>query len=269
MQVAALPWSVVGERRRFRFADWLDTAVDMGLDGIEFMDNWFPDRDATNAARDAVLERGLTTACVTVHAPVCLPKTETVGAQERRIAAYMGLARELDCPTVRVIGTTGSWAPAENPVAAREFFVSVMERLLPRAEDLGLRFAVENHFGGIFTVSRDLVWLFERCSHPRLGVNFDFKNSLEGGEAPEDFIACAAVRERLFYCHLDNFATTADGRNRSIPVNRGELAVEALLRSVKETGYDGWLSIEYGGYEQTFAHVAASAAWLRQTWPRL
>ena len=269
MNVSALPWSAVGRGRGLTFEQWLDAAPGMGLDGIEFMDNWFPGPDATEAAGDAVRARGLATACVTVHAPVCRPDGEGLDEQVDRVGYYMSIATQLGCGLVRVIGTTGSREPAPDPPAAREVFLRAMEQLLPRAEDLDLRIAVENHHGGILTVSGDFVWLFERCDHPRLGVNFDFKNSMEGGQAPEDFIACPAVRDRIFYCHLDNFVTTRAGHDRSIPVNQGELDVEGLLRSVKATGYDAWLGIEYGGEEQTLAHVQASVAWLRLTWPSL
>lgn len=269
MRVSALPWSVVGKGRRFSFEQWLDAAPDMGLDGIEFMDNWFQGRAATEVARDAVAARGLCTSCVTVHAPVCRPNGEGIDEELDRIRYYMGIATQLGSSILRVIGTTGSWEPAPDPTAARCVFLEAVEPLLPQAEDMGLRIAVENHHGGILTVSEDFCWLFARCAHPRLGVNFDFKNSLEGGQPPEEFIQCAAVRSRLFYCHLDNFTTTPAGRNRSIAVNRGDVDVEALLHSVEKTGYDGWLSIEYGGEEQTFSHVGASVEWLRQVWPSL
>ena len=269
MKVSALPWSVVGEQRKFSFEQWLDAAAEIELDGIEFMDNWFRGPNLTEAARDAVRASGLPTCCVTMHGPVCRPDGQGLDEQVSVVEYYMGLAKQLDCAIVRVIGTTGSMEPAPDPPAAREVFLSAMERLLPQAEDLDLRIAIENHHGGILTVSDDFVWLFERCDHPRLGVNFDFKKALEGGQPPEDFVACPQVRDRLFYCHLDNFATTPAGPQRSVPVNQGDLDIEALLRSVKATGYDGWLSIEYGGKEQTFAHVATSVQWLRQTWPSL
>jgi len=75
--------------------------------------------------------------------------------------------------------------------------------------------------------------------------------------------------------HLDNFVYDENGGDgdrtgrrlkREIPLDRGEIDVSRILRIIRDAGFDGWLSIEYGGYGEGFDDVGQSAAYLRKTW---
>ena len=125
--------------------------------------------------------------------------------------------------------------------------------------------AIEEHPGFAGTVAK-LEPLLECIPDPAFGVAFDTKNTMREGEDPLVLLSRPAVLDRVLYTHVDNFRQTPSGWDRSLPAFAGDVDVERLLLGLRSHGYDGWLSVEYGGKE--IGHVFQSVEWLRRLWAR-
>jgi len=82
-------------------------------------------------------------------------------------------------------------------VAQMETVIEDLRRRAPRAEELGLRIAVENH-ADVF--SEELLWLLDEVDHPNVGACLDTANALHVTEDPSH--AAEMLAPRAFTNHF-------------------------------------------------------------------
>jgi len=119
----------------------------------------------------------------------------------------------------------------------------------------------------------ELAHICEVLRPENLRLNCEIKPPFRLGMSPYRFVQ--RLTEFSATYHLDNFVYDENGGDgdrtgrrlkREIPLDRGEIDVSRILRIIRDAGFDGWLSIEYGGYGEGFDDVGQSAAYLRKTW---
>ena len=166
-------------------------------------------------------------------------------------------AAELGCPMVDTVD--GAF---ETPgLSFEEVFRITCDnyrQCLSWAEDYGVIINVETH--GPYTSNLDFMTrLFEHFDSPYLRFNFDTGNTFIAGKDPLEF--CKALRKYLSHCHIKDvspaLAAAARGEETGIgssevPVGGGANAenIEAVIRYLKETGWDGAVSIECHGSDE-------------------
>lgn len=94
-----------------------------------------------------------------------------------------------------------------------------------------------------------------RISSPWVGLNFDIGHAYCVGEDPQDWVAKMAPFTRHY--HFEDIAATRVHRHL-IP-GHGAIDFAATLKSIQDTGYDGWVTIELYPYIDN-PDVAASEA---------
>jgi sugar phosphate isomerase/epimerase len=67
--------------------------------------------------------------------------------------------------------------------------------------------------------------------------------------------------------HAKNFGESPDGWISDVALDEGVNDVRAMLGIIKSSGYDDWISIEFGG--TTREKIRRSAEFLRGTWDTL
>ncbi|MGD8240064.1 MAG: sugar phosphate isomerase/epimerase family protein [Armatimonadota bacterium] len=158
-------------------------------------------------------------------------KSEAVLAQHLRLAGRLGVG------TVVVHPGAGSNA---DPELVRERLVQSLGRLLPVAQEAGVRVAVENMMKKTFGVQpADLVALAEAVDPRRVGICFDTShaNAVEMDSA-EGIRACG---ESLFALHLSDNDGSGD---QHMPPYFGTVHWPAVLSALREIRFPGPLTFE-------------------------
>lgn len=110
------------------------------------------------------------------------------------------------------------------------------------AEQCGVVMAIEDH-GCLCKDSREQLSYIERIASPFLRANCDIGNYLyHAGELPEH--AVSAVAGVTGMVHVKDFAVI-NNSFVSVPVGEGIIDCKKCFRILKDTGYSGYLTLEY------------------------
>ncbi len=164
-------------------------------------------------------------------------------------------------------------------------YVHVIRRCCTICEDAGIKFALEPHPHRYMTSAASMLRLIEHVQSPALGMNLDPSHLFPLGELSHAVVY--QLGSRIFHCHFsDNDGLT----NVHWRPGKGKIDWEALMRALKEVGFDGVISIEledvpgvsrglaasHGGYSHTVVATdafdqenAASVAYIRDICTKL
>lgn len=268
MKLCAFPWAAVsrdGGRGRINAHEWLDLAREIGLDGIELPSAWCGPQDDPAYIRRFQADlaaRGLSVGMYTLALDNWSdPHTIEAAKPLVELAATLGATR------LRML--TQRWQPQikeMSPNRAIRVSIEGLSRVAEIAASADLQLAIENHHDHIGTRLEHFVQLMNGLPQANVGCNLDPKHPARVGEDLMTFVTHPKVIRRLKCTHLDNFADTVDGWDRSGSLDEGDLDLEPVIRTIKASGYDDWLSIEYGG---SAPHtIRRSVQWVRKIWDR-
>ncbi len=243
--------------------DWIETALDVGLNGTEIFDSFFGDMDAVGIERfrDAVHDAGLQISMYSIENNFANPaEREKVTEQVKRA---VDAAVQLKTGIVRV--TAGQHHSTEEldfiKNAKREDVVqSCVEGLrgcLDYAEEKQVTLALEDH-PIVGWDLEDFVKILELLDDERMKVNLDTSNV-----HPDTVVELARrVADRVVHLHVKDRLDNDHG----IVIGTGEVDFEGIFRHLKNAGFDGWLSLETlrGGKEELQAAVNN----IRNAWDR-
>jgi sugar phosphate isomerase/epimerase len=164
----------------------------------------------------------------------------TAALARLRLDEMITLAAALHAPVVTV-GSFRGRAVVDKERSLAEL-TQILRRAGERAAEAGVRIALEplNRFEGdlINNVAEGLAFLNE-LNHPAVGLLMDtFHVNIEENSWTEPFRQ-AMQAGKLFHVHL--------GDNNRLPPGHGLIDFAAILASLHETGYTGWLSAELLG----------------------
>lgn len=120
-----------------------------------------------------------------------------------------------------------------------EDFVDTVRRIMAVVEDAGLRYAMEPHPYRYVANSDGMLRLIDHVKSPALGINYDPSHTFPCGDMPQ--MAVYRLGGRVFHCHFsDNDALT----NAHWRPGQGKIDWPALMKALRDTGFDGTISIE-------------------------
>lgn len=118
-------------------------------------------------------------------------------------------------------------------------YVDTIRRCCDVCEDAGVRYALEAHPFRYMSSAASMLRLMDHVGSPALGMNFDPSHLFPMGDIPHSVIY--QLGDRIFHCHFsDNDAMT----NVHWRPGKGKIDWTAVMRALKETGFDGVISIE-------------------------
>lgn len=282
LKISSLPHGCVGTTPdRMHVLKWFGVAASRGLDGVEIMDGWVMeglmrriDGSLMEHIERKLSELPLEVSAFINHGPYIYPsaKMNRLGLDKARF--FMDWARVLGTKIFRVTTALMDGATMPNSEAI-DTFADMIGELLPYAAERGMVIALEEHLGLAATVAK-MEPILEKIQDRRFGIAFDMKNTLREGENPLVILEKKNVLDRVLYTHVDNFKYVPSGGRpdvnrvgefwwgRSVTLQEGEVDIKTLVQGLKRNGYDGWLSVEYGG--TNLEHVFESIAWLKSVW---
>ena len=165
------------------------------------------------------------------------PDAAAAALARQRLDELIDLADSLGAPVV----TIGSFRGRSTGDKARSLqeLAEVLQRAGQRAAACGVRLALEplNRYEAdlIHTTAQGLAFL-EQVDHPAVGLLLDsYHVNIEEASWSEPY-RLAMAAGKLFYAHL--------GDNNRLPPGKGLIDFPLILHTLRQAGYDGWLSAE-------------------------
>jgi len=120
-----------------------------------------------------------------------------------------------------------------------EDYVADVRRRCDICEDAQVRYALEPHPYRYMSNAASMLRLIDHVKSDALGMNFDPSHLFPMGDMPHTVIY--QLGNRIFHCHFsDNDGMT----NVHWRPGKGKIDWTAVMRALKETGFDGTISIE-------------------------
>jgi len=249
--------------------DVLDRAHALGVDGVSIEACFLPVIDAALLERlsGMLIDYRLEPVWAWGHPNGLSSGTDAAAADD--LVRHLGHARDVGARVMRICAGGRRTRPSTWSEHKAKL-IPMLRRLTGPAEDAGVVMAVENH---IDLLADEMVELIETIDSPWLRVCYDTANNLRMFEDP---LAVARKLAPLAAAtHIkDITAQRGDPKTfafwPSVPLGRGLIDVAAILRLLRDAGFDGVLALEidylsplyFGDSEE--AAIAESIGWLRR-----
>ena len=179
------------------FVDVIECAKRLGVDGVEFRDVYWRDRDHDIATvRPRLSDLGL----IATYATFVTLFDATENRDKLRQAVDEAAA--LGSPLLRIF-------PGSVPAAADSGAWSAAERAIDDAASKGVRIALENFAGTPGSRLAEVKAVLDRIHSPSLGTNLDTGNYAQNGQDLAE--AIQALGDRIVSTHLKDVKDTPNG----------------------------------------------------------
>jgi len=126
--------------------------------------------------------------------------------------------------------------------AAYDAFRTAIEQLIPRAEKLGVRIAIENVWNNLFVDPRHMAHFIDSFESSYVCSYFDTANCLRYSP-PQKWIS--VLGKRIVRCHVKDFKLDPDGHGgRFVNIREGSINWPQVIKALDKVGYKGWMTIE-------------------------
>lgn len=186
--------------------------------------------DDSSAIRDAVTQAHQAGLAVCALDTSCRLALDDVG----ELRHWVALAGDLRVPLLRVFGGEGAGDDADARVVAR------LAEIAPAAEQAGVVVALETH--DAFSSAGRVAAVLAQVPSPAVGALWDSHHPYRMGESPAEVVAL--LGDRLAHVHIKDARRTADGW-QLVLLGEGEVPVREMLTALRDSGYHGYLSVEW------------------------
>lgn len=211
--------------------------------------------------REASRKLGIRIICLTPYNSRFNDLDEAVRNGEiEGIRRVIGYARYLGAEYIRIYGGNFAAGDRDETGEKLENLVRSMRLLGDEAGEAGIKLVIENHFNTMTVSAEESIKVSRKINHPSVGILYDQANLTFTQK--EDYKKAIPVQaEKIFYMHVKDLAFKGEDRKfissdvshpkeeeRNVVtriVGEGCLDWPAILKMVKEYGYEGWLSLEY------------------------
>ncbi len=252
---------------------WIDLATELEIDGLEFYNDFADVKDPSNwpKIRKAVEGTGMVIPMMCASPDFTIPDPAGRAREVEKEIASIRMSAELGAQYCRVL--SGQRRKTITREEGLGYVVDSIEACLPEAQRLGITLILENHYKDDFWTEPEFaqmmdvfVELVNRIDSPWFGVNFDPSNAIAAGEEPLELLE--KVKHRVVTMHAsDRYlanGTIEDLRReeggsagyvsffKHGVIGKGLNDYDAIFSTLKNVGFDGWISIEDGidGMEQ-------------------
>lgn len=276
MQIAVSMWSLHREfySGRLDVVDFVKWAADAKADGVELLDVFWKDFDTEGPkVLDVLEETNLKVGAYAVGNNFVIPDPEARAEQVKIINRGVDMAKYLNSKVVRVFA--GDLAEGIAFDAARGWIVAGLREAAAYAEDHGIMLALENH-GLLAGRGEQVQGLIADVGSAALKATIDTGNFLLVDEEPTD--AVKTLAPLAGHVHFKDFRPAKAEEAPSYPalsgkrfvgtiIGEGVVDTRHILRLLQDSGYGGWLSVEFEGLEEekfgasrSIANLAAALA---------
>lgn len=269
--------------------EWIELSGKLDVDGLEFYCDFLDLKDSSKwrEYRSRVEDQGRTIPMLCCSPDFTHPDKSFREEQVEKEKKWIDLCGILGGSFCRVL--SGQRRPEVSREDGIKYAVECIEACIPHASEQSITLIIENHY-------KDNYWTFpefaqhmdvfcdlvDRIDSPGFGVNYDPSNTILAGEDPLELLD--RIKHRVVTMHAsDRFLLEgniedlrkeeADSMGYASRLSHGEIGkglndYDAIFSTLKEAGFDGWVSIEDGvdGFEQMQRSVSFLREKMRQYW---
>jgi inosose dehydratase len=204
-----------------------------GYEGVELFDGNLA--EDPGAVRAALGETGLS--LISVYSGANLVFPEILGEELWRVRKACGWAADLGAEHLVV----GGGAQRTEPPVETDYdrLGAALDEIAAIAEGHGLTASFHPHLSTIVESPDQIERVFSRS---RIGFCPDTGHLQAGGGDPVDLVR--TYRDRIPYVHIKDI----DASGGFVPLGEGVLDVAGVVAVLRETGFDGWLTVETDGW---------------------
>ena len=241
---------------------------DMGIDGAEIVvqDGYCSGisaactKEELDAVRKAAEENGIEISALTPYNSFFNDLNDELRQKEiDGICKVIDACRYLGAHYIRIYGGNLQAGDTDHLPERRARLVEAMRFLGEKAAEKDVTLVIENHFNTMCVSARESADMIREINHPNVRILYDQANLSFTGK--EDYQEAIAVQQQyVAYMHVKDLVfkegvafssdevSHPDESKRNVYtriVGEGVVPWPEILKSVKEHGYDGWLSMEY------------------------
>jgi len=169
--------------------------------------------------------------------------------REMRVAhtlQSLHMADELGCANISV----PPGGPLPSGMSGKEafrLFHAGLDQVIPLAEELGVKILIEPEPDLLMENTKQIRSFISDIRSPQVGVNFDIGHFFCAGEDPGE--SFQELLPWIGHVHIEDIA--ASRKHHHLIPGQGAIDFEAVLQAIKDTGYDGNISLELYTYADT------------------
>jgi len=254
--------------KRITYEDFLNRAIELGTDGVSLETCFFESTDDDYFKRlKEIIDRGNLEGVVAWGHLDGLEGGKNVAAV-KDMESHFRTCDILGAKVMRMVGSSLTFRN-EPHRPQMERIANLMKESAKRAEDRGIKLAMENHFD--FTADEQLE-IIEDVGSDYFGMTFDVGNALRIGDEPVK--TAKKMAKYIHATHTKDVAPVygADPQDwdyfASVPVGKGVIDMPGVIKVLEEYGYDGLFAIEidylHPDYEDEDPALVESVRYLNQ-----
>lgn len=244
-----------------------DKAKEIGFEGIEFVNlDWCGlcenEIETAEQIKNYCEKIGLEIIAYTVGANLLAEDTDK---EVQRLKHCVDVAEKLGAPLMRHDAFNSLKKPFNNYCLAINKIVPIIREITEYAKQKGIRTCTENH-GFIIQAPERVEELILAVNNENYGWLVDIGNFLCADAEPAKSTAIAV--QYAFHVHAKDFLvksgddkmpqgysiiTNAGNYLRGTVVGHGDVPIGKCINALKKGGYNGWISVEFEGPEETIS----------------
>lgn len=270
VQLAAFPKCYLDDiiNGKMTLFDWIEKAYQLGVDGLEMYDLFFNgmDDDHIEGVKQKCAQLGLSIPMMCFSPDFTQPNLNDRLKELKKQKDAIDLIEKLGGKFCRTL--TGQNRPGLNRKLAMGWCVEMIREAVSYAAEKGIILNIENHYKDgyweypEFAMKSDIfLEIISQIDSPFFGVNFDPSNTIVAGEDPIALLQ--KIKTRVVTMHASDRSLTGGsvsdlrkieldplfGYAKTIQhgvIGKGLNDYDAIFSILKESGFDGWVSIEDG-----------------------
>lgn len=265
------------QQGRLDIPNFIQEAKRLGVQGVELLDFFWRDpASELPDVRAALQNTGLPVGVYSVANNFVQSSEAARAAEVKKITSGVDYALQLGAKVVRVFA--GDITPDFTYEQCLLWIVAGLKEASEYAYEQGITLALENH-GRLAGRSEQVQTILNAVASPALKANPDTGNFLLVHQASHLEVAALATRAAMvhfkdFRVVPDNYAGAAYVGTEGLKfagtaIGEGEVDLPDCVQSLRESGFDGWLNVEYEGEEDPFSAVSRSVDYTRQLLERV
>jgi sugar phosphate isomerase/epimerase len=247
--------------------EWIKLADELRVDGLEFYNNFADVKDSSNwsKVRSAVEDTGMVIPMMCASPDFTIPDAALRKKEVEKEIFAIEMSAALGAKYCRVL--SGQRRKDITRQEGMNYVVESINACIPAAESLGVTLIIENHYKDDFWTEPEFAQMMEvfvdlvsRIDSKSFGVNFDPSNAIAAGEEPLELLE--KVKHRVLTMHasdrylangtIEDLRRTEGGTAGYVSffkhgvIGKGLNDYDAIFKTLKEVGFDSWISIEDG-----------------------
>jgi sugar phosphate isomerase/epimerase len=270
--------------------EWIKLADGLRVDGLEFYNNFADVKDPANwpKIRKAVEDTGMVIPMMCASPDFTIPDAALRKKEVEHEIKAIEMSAALGAKYCRVL--SGQRRKDITREEGMGYVVDSINACIPTAKDLGITLIIENHYKDDFWTEPEFaqmmdvfVDLVSRIDSPYFGVNFDPSNAIAAGEEPLELLE--KVKHKVLTMHasdrylangtIEDLRRAEGGTTGYVSffkhgvIGKGLNDYDAIFKTLKDVGFDSWISIEDGvdGMEQMHESADFLREKIKKYWP--